>query len=151
MESRISLQPTQKCASIVQGWLKQLGAGATAKLPQTTSSSGEVSAAFAPRAERLGLGAKYISHADASALGIEEKRFSNALKRSSSGGASSGNTARDGDASKGASKVSPHAVHLGGKANGKQKKGAKQQDLIDEDEDDDEGRAASFQRKKQRR
>lgn len=73
----MEVQPTTSCASIVAGWLK--ASSRPAPLPAAETMLPDE--AFAPRAERLGLGAKYISHSQAATLGIDERRFSNKLAK----------------------------------------------------------------------
>uniref|UniRef100_A0A7S2IFM4 Uncharacterized protein n=1 Tax=Haptolina brevifila TaxID=156173 RepID=A0A7S2IFM4_9EUKA len=65
---------TGTCAAVVSKWLKQH------KRTQHLTTSASADAAFIPRAERLGLGAKFVSHAQAT-LSTEEQKFQRKLQK----------------------------------------------------------------------
>ena len=69
------LRPTGNLASIVQSWLPPSSSSAAA-----SSSSADVAALpdFAPRPERLGLGARFVPHS--AALGVNEQKLKKKLQ-----------------------------------------------------------------------
>lgn len=123
------IKPTQVCAQIVQSWIRARGGAATSQLP---SSSTDVAGAFAPRAERLGLGAKYISHAEAT-LSMDERKFSKKLQRG----------ANEREQPKPKQKEKQPPKHL----SKKEKLAAARRDADDDSDEEEESRASSFRLK----
>ena len=69
------LTQSHAVSSIVAGWLSKSKA---APAPARATETPVLTSLFAPRPERLGLGAKFVPHS--AALGVDEQRFSKKLK-----------------------------------------------------------------------
>jgi hypothetical protein len=69
------LTQSHAVSSIVAGWLSKSKA---APAPARATETPALTSLFAPRPERLGLGAKFVPHS--AALGVDEQRFSKKLK-----------------------------------------------------------------------
>ena len=69
------LTQSHAVSSIVAGWLSKSEA---APAPARATETPALTSLFAPRPERLGLGAKFVPHS--AALGVDEQRFSKKLK-----------------------------------------------------------------------
>lgn len=120
--SKMEVRPTTSCSEIVQGWLK-----ASTHAPRAADAGSTLpDDAFAPRAERLGLGAKFISHSQAAALGIEERRFSNKLAKA---------------------KSAPSRSNTGREAMSKKHNQKRVRVESDDDEEETEGRTGAFRGK----
>lgn len=70
----MDLRLSNECSAMVQRWLGPRAASSKQKQPETAGGLD-----FAPRAERLGLGAKYVPHS--AALSAGERRFANKLSK----------------------------------------------------------------------
>jgi hypothetical protein len=109
------LRPTGSAARVVAGWLA----------PAASSSDDVVVPDFAPRPERLGLGARFVPHS--AALSTVERAFSKQLK--------------------GREPAPAAAVAVRDAKRGKR---AALRPAEDDDSDEDEGRSASVRKKPQK-
>ena len=74
----MSIVHISSASSIVAGWLSKSGGSVAQGDAADTSAT---TAVFAPRPERLGLGAKFVPHS--ATLSVDEQRFSKKLKAQS--------------------------------------------------------------------
>ena len=73
----MNVATTSSVSSIVAGWLSKSGGESGPSAAEPASSSAP--SLFAPRPERLGLGAKFLSHSQA--MPLHEQQFAKKLKQ----------------------------------------------------------------------